>query len=77
MPLTHSSLFGQSESDAVGAKVVNGVPLSEKCITEDGQWASWLGDIYAEISSRSRCQTRTNEPMPKNVEMHEPWTSSM
>ena len=69
MPL----LFGQSEPDAVGAKVVHRIPFPQKGVAKNCQWANGLREICeVHVSSMLRTEDGVDLPMPKKDEMQEP-----
>jgi hypothetical protein len=51
--IQHDLLLGLSKTDGSLAEVVDGVPLSEECITENCQWAYGLGEVLYRVSPGS------------------------
>jgi hypothetical protein len=47
----HDLLLGSSKTNGSLAEVIDGIPLSEECITKYCQWAYGLGEVLEKISS--------------------------
>jgi hypothetical protein len=46
--LAHDLLLGCSKANSSLAEVIDGVPLSEECVTENCQWAYGLREVLQE-----------------------------
>ena len=66
-------LLGQSEPNAVGAKIVHGIPFPQKGVTKDCQWANRLRKVCEiHVNSILWTEDQVYLPMPKKDEMQEP-----
>lgn len=69
----YALLLSESEANAIGTKIVHGIPFPQKCVTKNCQWANRFREICRlHISLMLKMGDEVGLPMPKKEEMQEP-----